>query len=55
MASNIVKNIKTSKDNNCVIYWKYKYYYKRLNKDSSKAYVCSETGCSSSITILNGL
>ena len=39
--------------NEPVLFKKYLYYYKRTNKDGSEIFVCSQSGCSSSISRLN--
>ena len=54
MASNFIIH-QTTKDNDAILYLKYKYYYKRTNKDHSISYVCSFKDCSSSVTVLNGI
>ena len=53
MASNYIEST-TSKNEECVLFYNYKYYKKgEPNKDGSQRYVCSMKKCSSSITIAN--
>ena len=51
MASNFTQ--KTSKDKESLIQENYQYYFKTLNKDTSKHYVCAKPNCFSSITVFN--
>jgi hypothetical protein len=54
MAANF-ETKKTTKDKDSIWVEKYQYYFKKpTNKDGSKRYVCSEEGCSASVTIING-
>ena len=54
MAANF-ETKKTTKDKDSIWVEKYQYYFKKpTNKDGIKRYVCSEEGCSASVTIING-
>jgi hypothetical protein len=50
MDSNLIDTI-TTKEEDCIIFFKYKYYKKgNPNKDGSQRYVCCEKKCYSSMT-----
>ena len=42
---------KTSKNEDLLIFYNFKYYYKRTNKNGSEYWVCREEKCSASLTI----
>ena len=55
MANIIFEVVKTTKNKDAILCQNYVYNYKTKNLDSSIHYVCSHSGCYSSITILDGV
>ena len=45
--------VQTTKNKDAILAQNFVYNFKHANKDDSKHYVCNNTGCYSSLTVLN--